>query len=141
MARAIDAEELLVYLHCRMGQFPCDEYGLYLLADVAEYVAKMPTIEAEPVKHGYVPKEVLEQIQWERDVAIDQLNSYGVQFGEKADVQKVKHGEWRGWGKGGTYHYENYGTCSVCHEDAEIGTKYRNYCPNCGARMRVNKND
>lgn len=98
-----------------------------------------PTID--PIKHGYVPKEVLEQIQWERDVAIDQLNSYGVQFGEKADVQKVKHGEWRGWGKGGTYHYENYGTCSVCHKDAEIGTKYRNYCPNCGARMRVNKND
>ena len=95
MARAIDADDLMVYLHCRMGQIPCDEYGLYLLADVAEYVAKMPTIEAEPVKHG----------------------------------------EWRGWGKGGTYHYENYGTCSVCHEDAEIGTKYRNYCPNCGARM------
>lgn len=94
-----------------------------------------PTID--PIKHGYVPTEVLEQIQWERDVAIDQLNSYGVQFGEKADVQKVKHGEWRGWGKGGTYHYENYGTCSVCHEDAEIGTKYRNYCPNCGARMDV----
>ena len=47
MARAIDAEELLVYLHCRMGQFPCDEYGLYLLADVAEYVAKMPTIESK----------------------------------------------------------------------------------------------
>ena len=54
MARAIDAEELLVYLHCRMGQFPCDEYGLYLLADVAEYVAKMPTIEAEPVKQEWI---------------------------------------------------------------------------------------
>ena len=52
MARLIDADDLLVYLHCRMGQIPCDEYGLYLLADVAEYVAKMPTIEADPVKHG-----------------------------------------------------------------------------------------
>ena len=52
MARQIDADDLMVYLHCRMGQIPCDEYGLYLLADVAEYVAKMPTIEAEPVKHG-----------------------------------------------------------------------------------------
>lgn len=50
--RLIDADDLLVYLHCRMGQIPCDEYGLDLLADVAEYVAKTPTIEAEPVKHG-----------------------------------------------------------------------------------------
>lgn len=63
MARLIDADDLMVYLHCRMGQIPCDEYGLYLLADVAEYVAKMPAIEAEPVKRG----------KWVKDESRDML--------------------------------------------------------------------
>jgi hypothetical protein len=56
-----------------------------------------------------------------------------------ADVVEVVHGEWLGWGKGGMPLYENYGTCSVCHEDAEICTEHRNYCPNCGAKMKGNK--
>lgn len=55
-----------------------------------------------------------------------------------ADVVEVVHGEWLGWGKGGMPLYENYGTCSVCHEDAEICTEHRNFCPNCGAKMDAN---
>lgn len=45
-------------------------------------------------------------------------------------------GRWINWGKSGTPTYENYGTCSACHEDAEIHTEHRNFCPNCGADMR-----
>ena len=52
-----------------------------------------------------------------------------------ADVAPMRHGRWLGWGKSGTPTYENYGTCSVCGEDAEIYTEHRNYCPNCGAKM------
>lgn len=52
------------------------------------------------------------------------------------DAVEVVHGRWINWGKSGTPTYENYGTCSVCHEDAEICTEHRNYCPNCGAKMR-----
>ena len=51
------------------------------------------------------------------------------------DAAPVVHGRWINWGKSGTPTYENYGTCSVCHEDAEIHTEHRNYCPNCGAKM------
>lgn len=51
------------------------------------------------------------------------------------DAVPVVHGRWMNWGKSGTPTYENYGTCSVCHEDAEIYTEHRNYCPNCGAKM------
>lgn len=51
------------------------------------------------------------------------------------DAKPVVHGQWINWGKSGTPTYENYGTCSVCHEDAEIHTEHRNYCPNCGAQM------
>ena len=53
------------------------------------------------------------------------------------DAVEVVHGRWINWGKSGTPTYENYGTCSVCHEDAEIRTEHRNYCPNCGAKMDV----
>ena len=44
---------------------------------------KQPTIEA-------VPREVVNAIQWERDVAIKQLEEHGITFGCKADdVVKV----------------------------------------------------
>ena len=36
-----------------------------------------------------VPSEAYEQVKWECDVAIEQLESYGVSLGEKADVVKV----------------------------------------------------
>lgn len=53
----------------------------------------------------------------------------------EGEMAEVVHGEWLGWGKGGMPLYENYGTCSVCHEDAEICSEHRNFCPNCGAKM------
>ena len=79
---------------------------------------------------------VLAQVQWERDVAIDQLKSYGVGFAEKADVARVKHGKWFSLKKcsnAGVY-------CSVCRKKV-YKEKYANqkllskYCPNCGAKM------
>lgn len=36
-----------------------------------------------------VSKELYEQIKWERDVALAQLEEYGVSLGEKADVVEV----------------------------------------------------
>jgi hypothetical protein len=41
-----------------------------------------PTVEA-------IPKGAYEQVKWERDMAVQQLNDYGVQLGEKADCAKV----------------------------------------------------
>ena len=46
------------------------------------WVVEEPAVDA-------VPRGVLEQIRWERDIAIEQLNSYGVSLGEKADCVKV----------------------------------------------------
>lgn len=45
-------------------------------------------IEKAPIVDA-IPRGVLDQVMWERDTAIEQLNSYGVSFGEKADVVKV----------------------------------------------------
>lgn len=71
------------------------------------------------------------QIKWERDTAIEQLKSYGVQFGEQAEVQRVRHGKiittidkWHGM----------HQRCSECDEELEWKA-YPNYCPNCGAKM------
>lgn len=40
-------------------------------------------------KADVVSKKAYEQVKWERDTAIEQLNSYGVDFCEKADVVPV----------------------------------------------------
>ena len=91
-----------------------------------------------------VSKELYKQIKWERDVAIAQLEEYGVSLGEKADVVEVRHGRWvwnenaMDWGIGGW-------VCSECrakndnipakpdiHPSAWVGS---HYCPHCGALM------
>ena len=66
--------------------------------------------------------------------ALDKVETVIREF-PTVDAVEVVHGRWINWGKSGTPTYENYGTCSVCHEDAEICTEHRNYCPNCGAKM------
>ena len=46
-------------------------------------IEEQPTVEA-------VPKSYAEQIRWERDVAVGQLNEIGCQFGQKMDEVKKK---------------------------------------------------
>ena len=48
-----------------------------------EMVDVQPTVEA-------VPKSYADQIRWERDIAIEQLNEIGCQFGQKMDEVKKK---------------------------------------------------
>ena len=48
----------------------------------ASTVDEAPTVDA-------VSRGVHDQVRWERDIAIEQLESYGVSLGEKADVVKV----------------------------------------------------
>ena len=79
MARLIDADELISKKQLLTDLRANYEYG------AIDIVEAQPNID--PVKHGYVPIEVVRQIQWERDVAIDQLNSYGVQLGEKQNCK------------------------------------------------------
>ena len=50
----------------------------------------MPTVEA-------VPKSYAEQIRWERDVAVGQLNEIGCQFGQKMDEVKDKLNSAKNW--------------------------------------------
>ena len=96
----------------------------------------MAFIDKEPAA-DVVSKGLYEQIKWERDVALTQLEEYGVSLGEKADVMKVRHGRWvhseiedDDWGR--TFHEW---TCSVCGYSVAHNPTGENYCPNCGAKM------
>lgn len=74
-----------------------------------------------------VLRGVLEQVMWERDIAIGQLESYGVSLGEKADVTKVVHGKW----------LQDEPATVYCSECSYRVWAYNNtpYCPHCGAKM------
>ena len=78
-----------------------------------------------------VSREVFEQVMWERDVALKQLEDLGVGFGEKVhgrwvDKATGRYGQWQSW-------------CSVCGKHSGIGgiesNRHKPYCPNCGAKM------
>ena len=118
-------------------------------ADGCDEVSKIKTPFAWIIVEGTADKPYYSILWW--DTAKKECNvgysSYNLEYvfnwlkeefeitEEDADVALVRHGGWLGWGKSGTPTYENYGTCSVCGEDAEIYTEHRNYCPNCGAKM------
>lgn len=105
-----------------------DDYSVEDCGDIGEYEYEL----VEEQEDTTVPIAAYRQVQWERDVAIDQLHSYGVKFGEKAELQKVRHGHWimnKDYvdGKIAFVHY-----CSECDKSAYWQYKF---CPECGAKM------
>ena len=104
-------------------------------ASVKRVVAQQPTVEA-------VPKSYAEQIRWERDVAVGQLNEIGCQFGQKMDEVKKKleavpvvYGEWihvpsSDMATGRAYE------CSNCKK-MRYGSFMPPFCQMCGADMRT----
>lgn len=64
--------------------YSCEELkGRKTTEAVAKTIMEQPTVEA-------VSKSYAEQIRWERDVAVGQLNEIGCQFGQKMDEVKKK---------------------------------------------------
>lgn len=75
--RLIDADAL------EKDLFPEGTSGGYWgFGQLCEMLDRQPTLEA-------IPKGAYEQVKWERDMAVQQLNDYGVQLGEKADCVRV----------------------------------------------------
>ena len=89
----------------------------------------MAFIDKEPAA-DVVSKGLYEQIKWERDVALAQLEEYGVSLGEKADVVKVRHGRWVN-----THSDSEFVQCSLCKYPVYAAWNATSYCPNCGAKM------
>lgn len=119
------------YLEVVADSYSVEDYG-----DILKYTYELADEQSnskfttETIKS--VPKAVLRQVQWERDMAIDQLHSYGVEFGEKAELQKVRHGYWvmdKDYVDGKiAFVY----SCSEC--DKSTYCQYK-FCPECGAKM------
>ena len=110
--------------------YSCEELkGRRVIEAVANTIKEQPTVEA-------VPKSYADQIRWERDIAIEQLNEIGCQFGQKMDEVKKKlelvHAEWID------------GCCSNCGAYIPtdsfwdyISEKECNFCYFCGCDMRT----
>ena len=65
-------------------------YSTLMLYEIADMIEDAPAVEA-------VPKSYAEQIRWERDVAVGQLNEIGCQFGQKMDEVKDKLNSAKNW--------------------------------------------
>ena len=61
-----------------------------------------------------------------------------IDFIARADIQEIKHGEWKSFHSEDTLYGSYY--CSACGHGQDIGmiisltTEFK-YCPNCGAKM------
>ena len=97
----------------------------------------MAFIDKEPAA-DVVSKGLYEQIKWERDVALAQLEEYGVSLGEKADVVKVRHGRWEAWMPDKNGETREF-ICTGCRFMVEMSWKQKEcdyeWCPYCGCKM------
>lgn len=88
--------------------------------------------EADKMRdENIAPIADLEQVMWERDMALETLKEHGIGFCEKSDMVEVVRDRWikRQFADEPTaFGYR----CSECHLTYEVDT---NYCPNCGAKM------
>lgn len=145
MARLIDANALLEKVQFRL---PIDNQNAEVIAGCVDITRRLiensPTVDA-------VSRGVHDQVRWERDVAFEQLESYGVSFGEKAEVAKVVHGRWEDE-YGGKYANPRY-RCSVCKGKAlykmeqDVLLSWHEVqaltpiCPYCMAKLDGGKDD
>ena len=88
----------------------------------------------------FVSKTVLDIFIRERDMAVEQLRSYGVQFGEEAALERVHRGRWIGTSLPDIYQ------CSHCKKPTKImlqnnmiPTDLYPRCPWCGAKMDISE--
>lgn len=77
-----------------------DTDQIALIDMVCDDIEEAPTVDA-------VSRGVHDQVRWERDVAIEQLESYRISLGEKADVVKVVRKPVRGYE--GNYAVDQFG--------------------------------
>lgn len=107
---------------------PTFDYSVEDYGDIGEYEYEL----VEEQEDITVPLTVHRQVQWERDIAIDQLHSYGVHFGEKAELQKVRHGHWiisKGYVDG------KIAFAHSCSEFDKSSYERYKFCPECGVKM------
>lgn len=87
MSDLISREALIETIGKLKVDYYLDMHGKYIPIEQATKIINCiydaPAVEA-------VPKSYADQIRWERDIAIEQLNEIGCQFGQKMDEVKKK---------------------------------------------------
>ena len=84
MSRLIDADAFVEAIKgVEVSWYLDGNYTTYDETTIMDNIKQQPTVEA-------VPKSYAEQIRWERDVAVNQLNEIGCVFGQKMDDVKNK---------------------------------------------------
>lgn len=119
MARYYEADKLLEYVEL----FTPTINGETTMQCVKTAIRNAPTADV-------VSQEVYEQLKWERDTAIKQLQSYGVGLGENKELAEVKHSKW-------VYVRWDEFKCLECGQlsDSKPYKGKEKYCPECGAKM------
>ena len=93
-----------------------------------------------------IDKEALLK-RMQNDPLFDLVEGYGVSGVINAeptvDAEPVRHGKWKQWD---SYGFEDTYKCTACGESFVLieGTPITNgykYCPNCGAKMDVERKD
>lgn len=153
MAEYIEKEKLIEEFQNKISTYDVVTHpmGYYVLSKLDDVLNNMPV--ADVVSIG-----VLEQVKWERDIAIEQLAEYGVGFGEeKKELVKVRRGRWINDGKQMLINlenaYEQYRAlgyphriilkerCSECKKITLVDRSiYYSFCPHCGAKMERKEN-
>lgn len=115
-------------------------FGRQTFKDRKQTVAALVILEAAQ-KGEIFSKTYVDQVRWERDIAIGQLDEIGKSLGEKMDdVKTIIIAKW-------IEKRHGYFECSNCHCDTNrldkhgypIGQDVKHnrpkYCPHCGAIM------
>ena len=83
--------------------------------------------------NGYISRGVFEQVRWEKNIAMQQLEELGVPFGAKVELyaKPITNALW--FDVGGRVICNNCG----CHPlyDYFGRTTLSSFCPYCGAKM------
>ena len=126
MAEYIEREALLTEVEKQIEH--CYKYpntdGLAAMFNISVAIEDMPAADVVDV----------EQLKWERDTAIEQLQSYGIGLGEKTDIVKVNHGEWELLNIGPDWADTKCSQCGAEHGFSPYKDFYK-FCPDCGAKM------
>lgn len=113
MQRLIDANEI------PWCNYDLDDYHSFVGVD-KEYVDEMPTIEAEPVRHG----------RWLLEAHKENLNYRWNVTAECSECCDEKNEIWAGFFP----NVPDWLARDVALQSAE-SVNLSNYCPNCGAKM------
>ena len=102
--------------------------GIYTIVENLPSVTPKNTVSAE----------VYKQVARERDIAIEQLNELGYEFGEK--IEQPKTGHWIRWYEQkeseGITEYIPHCKCSECDKEYDPhSSQFIKYCNKCGAKM------